>query len=80
MSEQRIAVGYPKTDVRLLSIEAYHSPGMLTGNTHTDIKSMLNNDYKDFLNAPTLSNLHCVVSQLLSYQDSFLMGVRRKAQ
>lgn len=68
------------TDNRLIGIHPYMSESALKDDTHQRVKAMLLEDFRDFLKAPTNTSLNIVIQQLLSYQDSFLLGPRRNTE
>jgi hypothetical protein len=69
-----------ETDNRLIGIGPYMSEEQLQDETHGRVRVMLKNDFSDFLRAPTNIRLRVVVEQLLSYQDSHLLGTRRNIE
>jgi hypothetical protein len=66
------------TDPRLTGIQPYLSHEAVCAETHACVKAMLETDYREFLKRPTQAHLACVVGLLLTYQESVLLGTRRK--
>ena len=66
------------SDSRVLGITSHMSNENLSEETHGTVRAWLEQDVRDFLKQPTIDRLRSVVQYALVYQDSFLLGPKRK--